>query len=157
MKQAVIWIGIVISLLLFSVGTQAVLIISSLNDPSFAVVPDYEQKAANWDQLQAQRQFNKDLGWTIELHALPGEDRYVLNLELELHGTYGKPLRDAQITVEAFHNARASRIQRAAFTHVGDGIYVATLRGRRPGVWEFQFEVVREDVRFTPVVRKSIS
>lgn len=157
MKQAVIWIGIVVSLLLFSIGTQTVLIIKSLNDPSFAVVPDYEQKAANWDQLQAQRQINRDLGWTIDLHARPGNDRYEMKLELELYGTYGKPLRDAEIVVEAFHNARASRIQKGVFTHVGDGIYVATIRGRRPGVWIFQFEIVRGDVRFTPVLRKSIS
>ncbi|MDH3626396.1 MAG: FixH family protein [Acidobacteriota bacterium] len=157
MKHTLIWVGIIVSLLLFSVATQTVLIVSSMTDPSFAVVPDYEQKAADWDLKNAQAQRNRQLGWTLDVRTRPGNERFELNVEVEIHGTYGKPIRDAHIVFEAFHNARASQIQRSEMVHVGDGIYIATIGGRRAGVWQFQFQVDHEDQRFTSTVRKSVA
>ena len=46
MRPAVVWVSIIVGLLAMSVIGHAVLLISAVCDPSFAIEPDYEQKAA---------------------------------------------------------------------------------------------------------------
>ena len=67
MKPRYFWIGLVVALLALSVGVHAVLLIASINDPSFAVEPDYERKARNYDEIQRQREASRALGWMADL------------------------------------------------------------------------------------------
>jgi hypothetical protein len=72
-----------------------------------------------------------------------------LRLTTRLLDAAGLPIPDAQVSLETFHNARAARILRATLTPDGDGTYAAGLLVRRPGLWEFRFEVLHEGRRFT--------
>lgn len=156
MKSSIVWIGIVVALLLFSVGTQVTLMVAAVHDPSFAVEPDYEERARNWDAVQAQRARNEALGWTVDLSTAPGERPRTVDVELLVFGAYGKPLREARVRVATFHNARAAHVIEADLPGNGEGVYRATLPMTMSGVWEFRVEVLDGEDLYTETVRKSV-
>ncbi len=155
MKRGGAWIGIVVALLGFSVATQAVLIWSALDDPSFAVEPDYERKARDWDLLSAERQRSRELGWTTSLSPRAVVSGQV-DVTFEAFDRHGKPVREATVNVETFHIARASTIFRARLIATGDGVYGARMPLSRPGTWEFRLRVQSGDDIYTETLRKSV-
>ena len=155
MKPRYFWIGLVVALLAFSVGVHAVLLIASINDPSFAVEPDYERKARNYDEIQRQREASRALGWMADLTTSPADPGEV-QVSLSMFDRYGKPLREAAVSVETFHVARAGNWIRGELQPAGDGVYAATLPLRRSGLWEFRLKVVRGDDVYTETIRKSV-
>lgn len=156
MSPRIVWVGLIVSLLVGGVATQAVLIVSALNDPSFAVEPDYERKANRWDEHRAQQARNRELDWTLDVgtNAAGIGQRLVW---VQLFDTWGKPIMDAEIGVETFHNARAGQVLKTTLRHERDGRYVAMLPMRRPGVWELRLRATRGDALFTAVRRKSLA
>jgi len=154
-KPRYFWIGLVIALLSLSVGVHAVLLIASINDPSFGVEPDYEQKARNYDQIQRQREASRALGWMADLTTLPA-DAGEVGVSVNLFDRYGKPLREAEVSLETFHVARSGHWVRGQLEPAGDGVYAATLPLRRSGLWEFRLRVVLGDDVFTETIRKSV-
>ncbi len=156
MRAQFVWIGIVVSLLVGSVVTQGVLLVASMSDPSFAVEPDYERKAADWDAIQRRKQESLRLGWTVDLRTSPSERAGEVNVELSVFDRFGKPIRDATVALKTFHNARAGNVIAGRLFHDADGIYLATLPMRRSGIWEFRLEVVQGESHYTDVVRKSV-
>lgn len=155
MKPRHFWIGLVIALLSLSVGVHAVLLIASINDPSFGVEPDYERKARNYDEVQRQREASRALGWMADLTALPADPGEV-DVSVNLFDRYGKPLREAEVSVETFHVARSGNWVRGRLEPAGDGVYAATLPLRRSGLWEFRLRVVQDDHVYTETIRKSV-
>lgn len=156
MKPAVFWIGMVVGLLLLSVGTQVALLVAAVNDPSFALEPDYERKAAEWDRLQAERRRSDDLAWEVQLRTAPAAVAGGVRVELELADAAGSPIHDASVAFDAFHNARASRIVHHRLPLGTDGIYRATLPLVPSGIWEFRLEITRGDDRFVRTLRTSV-
>jgi nitrogen fixation protein FixH len=63
----------------------------------------------------------------------------------------GRPLEDATIQVTTFHHALAQDRAQTALSPVGNGRYTADIRFSRPGLWEFQFTVLRGVDAFTAV------
>ena len=151
-KARVTWIGVIVGLLGFSVITQAVLIVASLSDPSFAVERDYEAKAANWTATQQQAAVNAKLDWTLNLLTAPTASPRELQLTVHLFDQWGKPITEASITGSGFHNARANDIVDFTMTYVDGARYVATIPARRSGKWEFRFAVDHESDHFTETV-----
>ena len=96
---------------------------------------------------------NCELGWTLEVGPAPigGRDGAV-DLSVTLAGPAGA-LDDADVQIEAFHNARAAEIRQVTLEGAGEGVYRARLTDVRPGLWEFRFVVERQGIRFTDVQR----
>lgn len=151
------WIALIVGLLLFSVGTQAILIVSALSSPSFAVVPDYENKARNWDDVARQRALNERLAFTIdaEVAALPAPGEAFV--EVRLWDTWGKPLREATLNAEAFQLSRAQHPLRLKFHHVQDNLYRAQATLAPPGLWQFDWVVERGADRYTESSRIEVA
>jgi hypothetical protein len=156
MRPAVVWIGIVVALLAMSVTGHAVLLFSAIYDPSFAIEPDYERKAANWDEIQRLKRQSAELGWTVSLGTTPGRQRGDVDLRLQLVDRLGDPITDATVELDAFHNARAGRILRGHPVHQADGVYEETLPARRSGVWEFRLNITRGEEVYVGTIRKSV-
>ena len=156
MKPAVVWIGIVVGLLSMSVIIQLVGVILAVNDPSFALEPDYERKAAEWDERKEQRRRSEVLGWETSLRTTPSTTKGMVDVELTLVDSEGTPISDALVSFDAFHNARASQILRDELPHQQDGNYRKTLPLRRSGVWEFRLDITRGNDRFLETTRKSV-
>jgi len=110
---------------------------------SHAVEPDYDRKALNWNQAARQIAHNKDLGWSLELTEV-GRD----SLSVSLMDRDGRPIRKAQVSLEAFHHAHAGNRIYADLRDL-DGRYSASLAVNRPGLWEFQFTVKHQGQTFT--------
>jgi nitrogen fixation protein FixH len=145
-------IGIAATLLL-SAGANILVMFIARGDPAFAVEPDYYQKAVTWDATMEQQRLNVSLGWqatgTLALAApgIPGR------LSVSLVGPGDTPIRDAVVTVEAMHNARASQRYGASLTPDGAGGYTAALDAHRPGEWEVRVTAVKGTDRFTQSLR----
>ena len=156
MKPGTVWIGAVIGLLLLSVGIQAALLIIASSDPSFALEPEYEQKAQEWDALRRERQASEELGWEVKLRAVPATAPYQVELRLEAVDRDGQPIEDARVSLEGFHNARLGDIRSWKLPHREGGLYSELLPIRRSGVWEFRVRMERGESLFVDRFRKSV-
>lgn len=143
------WPTLVFALLGMQVLICATIIYASNSDPTFAVEPDYYQKSLNWDAAQAQKRAQSELGWTLALDvssaASPLGQR---QLRCRLMGRDGRPIEGAAVSAEAFHHARGNDRLRIEFIPAGPGSYEAAAPLRKPGLWEFRFDVRRGEQVF---------
>jgi nitrogen fixation protein FixH len=143
------WPLLIVALLVGGAGANLGLMLAATGDASFAVEPDYYQKALHWDETMAQEARNAALGWTIavvfERAAQPG----AVKLTARVDDRTGHAIEGAHVAVEAFHSARARRVLRATLTAAAAGRYSATLPLDRPGLWELRLRVERGDQVFT--------
>lgn len=148
------WMFVPVILLAGLIGFQMLLLSGALNDPSFALEEDYYQKAVDWDVHVAQQRENARLGWRVEPRVeRAGEGaRFVLVMS----DAQGRPLTGAQISVVAFHNARANERQSPGFREEGDGRYVTAAAALRPGQWELRVMVMHGAGRFEESYRVEV-
>ena len=149
MRARITWVGVIVGLLGFSVITQAVLIISSLSDPSFAVEPDYEARAANWNEVQQQQAENSRLDWTLNVLTAPAEESGQIVVTVHLFDRWGKPITEASVRGTAFHNARAAHLVEFHAPYVDGARYQTVMPAHMGGRWEFRFDVTHDGARFT--------
>ncbi len=157
MKAHHFWIGLVVALLAMTVLTYGAGLLIAISDPSFAVEENYEQKAANWDEIQREYRDSEKLGWTIDLSTQPGRIRGEVEVTLELYDRYGKAIHDADVEVECFHNARAADIYRERLDFVADQYYRRLMMLNRSGIWEFRLRVTRGEEVYVKKLRKSVA
>lgn len=155
MSPRVRWVGLICVLLGSTVVFHGALLVFSLVDPSFAVVPDYEGKAARWDEAKRELEKSRALGWTVDLKTRPAGPGYV-EVSVDVFDRYGKPVRASEAQVEAFHNARASERLGDRLTRTEDGRYIALMPLGRPGLWEFRLTFERGSERYVGVLRKDV-
>lgn len=139
-----------VSLLLISVGANVFLIMRATDDPSFAVEPDYYDKAVHWDESQAAKQASRDLGWRAEIEAAHE------GVTVELVDALGRPVEGAEVQIVAFHNARARDRLVDTMRPAGPGRYDLRRRLERSGIWEIRLTARRGDDRFLHVVREEL-
>jgi len=150
LKDGRIWPFIIVGLLSISVVANVILLIKATGDPAFAVERDYYQKAVDFDKSQAAQARSDALGWKIELTA----DRE--QVQVRLFDAEGHPIGDAEVKVEAFHNARAANIISADLQSEGAGLYAYSGAFSRPGIWEYRLVAKRGEQRFAETVRKEL-
>lgn len=150
MKKGWYWPAILGGLMAIVLVPNFVLVYLATSDPSFAVEEDYYGKALAWDETMAQESANAALGWIVAFSVGPSTGGSGLTeIRAEIREPDGREIGDAAVRVTTFHNARASRLLQASLEPDGDGGYSAELPLRRPGLWEFRFEILRGDDRFT--------
>jgi nitrogen fixation protein FixH len=150
LKKGWQWPWIIGGLMAVVLGANLILIYVATSDPSFAVEEDYYQKALAWDDKRAQDRLNTQLGWSLELDvARTRSADGTVGLTTRLLDERGRPISNARIHVETFHNARAAFVLEGDLRGDGEGYYSVSLPMRRPGLWEFRFEVTRTGQRFT--------
>ncbi len=131
------------------IGNLAMMVVASRN-ASFAVEPDYYQKALHWDEKRLQDRTNENLGWDVALaFAKPDPLRPELELSVVLTDGSGAPLEGATLAVTAFPIARASELLEARLEGGEAGRYTVLLPIRRAGLWEYRFVVDHDGQRFT--------
>ena len=142
-------------LLAASAGANIALVVITSRDTSFAVEPNYYAKALAWDQTMAQQARNDALGWSLGLRVDPSDARGRMTVTVRLVDRAGAPIEGAQIAVEAFHNARASRILSAALRPDGQE-YAAGMPLDRAGLWEFRLRVTRGPEVFVTTLTRDV-
>ncbi|UCD75941.1 MAG: FixH family protein [Phycisphaerales bacterium] len=156
MKAKITWIGIIVGLLGMSVVIYGIAIVITVTDPSFAIEPDYEKKAADWDTIQRQQAINRALAWSATINVEAGPKRGEIIVRVTLHDRDDAPIDGAIVELDAFHNARASQIYRARLDHAGEGQYTAAMPIRRSGIWEFRLTANHRGDVFTKTIRKTL-
>lgn len=140
----------IVGLLAISVVANVILIGYAHNDPGFAVEPDYYEKAVEFDEIQAARAASDRLGWRVSVKA--ERER----LEVRLFDGDGKPVSGAEMSVEAFHNARANQRIKGTLSAEAPGLYAMRAPFARPGIWEYRLEAVRGEDHFIETVQEEI-
>jgi len=151
--------GVVLAALL---GTQLTVLHFVLDDPSFALEPDYYRKAVAWDSQRELARQSQALGWHAEITAQPGSPAQPgsvppgLELRVQLRDARQRPLAGAAVQVQAFANARAARVLAAALRETAPGTYTAEIPSSELGLWEFRLAATRGADRFAEVLRQSV-
>ena len=148
------WSLVPVGLIVAMLGGLGTMTYLATDDPSFAVEKDYYKKAVAWDDTRAQAEANARLGWKIELATQPhGAD---LQVVAKVTDAQGVPIRGASVDLEAFANARASRVHTTTLVPAADASYRGDVALTQPGLWEFRFKVESGGQRFTGVVRQEV-
>ena len=144
------------TILAIGVGVNVTMMRIAASDPSFAVEPDYYQKAVHYDDVIAQRARNAELGWRLEPQ-VARHDAGGATLRVRLADAEGEAISGATLSVEAFPIARSTDVVRATLVASADGAdYAVELPVRHTGRWELRFDASRGGDRFTAVERVEI-
>lgn len=141
--------AIVLGLLGGHVVFVLIAITIATGDRSFAVVPDYYQKAVAHDDRKAELSASAELGWQLELRPADSVDttghRGVVVL---LRDHEGLPVTGAEVGVSAYHYARASEPIAFELTELLPGQYSGSAAVERAGFWQFELIATRGQQRF---------
>jgi nitrogen fixation protein FixH len=135
------WPAALLGLLCMQVAMSGLVFYLAKSDRTFAIEPEYYQKALGWDATRSQERATAALGWRAELALAPAQDAAEgHDLVVRLMAGAGLPLRQADVTVEAFHHRRAKERILLRLREAEPGVYrVAAPRGPA-GVWEFRIQ-----------------
>lgn len=144
------WPGLVVALISISLCFAGVTAFVAVSDPSFAVEPDYYDKALRWDEQREQSARNNQLGWRVEIEVSDSPDPLGRReVRLTALDPEGSPVSGASASVEMFHHSRSANRLGAALAESEPGVFVAALPIARDGIWEVRFEVRRGGEAFT--------
>ena len=121
----------------------------ALDDPGFAVEPDYYKKASRWDDHKRDQARSLATGWRATLAAEPSGS----GLRVSLFDARGEPLKGAQLVAQAFANARAADVRQLTFNESAPGVYIAKLLDRHSGLWEVRVHAKKGDQTYDLVQR----
>ena len=130
----------------------------AIDDPSFALESNYYDKAVHWDENQQQARKSQAMGLQVALTeplTLSETGRIMVQLSV----TDGKKLAfaGADVALDAFPNAYASRVQRLVLRELKPGLYVGELSPGVRGLWELRVVVKLGTLRYDQVLRADVS
>ncbi|MDF3071425.1 MAG: FixH family protein [Polyangiaceae bacterium] len=129
----------------------------AIDDPSFALEPDYYDKAVHWDRIQGRLRASEALGFALTVHepiTVTADGRAAI--ELQLTDRSGAGISGAVLEMAAFPNAFANRVEEVVFTEVAPGIYRGELRHGVAGLWELRCKVSVGTSRYTRSLRTDV-
>jgi nitrogen fixation protein FixH len=147
------WAWFPVGLLGLLVTVQVVLFKLSSGDDSFAIEPEYYQKAVNWDARAREREISERLGWQAQATIV--QTGTASTLRVILLDRTAAPLRSATLAVDAFPNSRATQVQHLALREVSPGVYEGELRITHGGEWEVRLQAKRALDTFSTALRTS--
>lgn len=130
----------------------------AIDDPHFALEPNYYDKAVHWDRTQSEARDSAALGLQLTLTqplALSADGS--LELELRVTDRERVALSGAVVELEAFPNAYASRVERLRLNETSPGVYRARLGGRATGLWELRFGIATGGRHFYQSLRRDVA
>lgn len=155
MKRPSVFPAIVFGLLGLNITIVTLTLYLAHSDPSFAVEPDYYQKAVAWDTSARLRAASDRLGWAAALEVAPHESGIPL-LTVRLLDRAGSPVVDANVEVAAFASARAGERRLISLLPAEPGVYVADMPDAQTGQWEFGLTATRGAERFEAAFERRV-
>jgi hypothetical protein len=149
------WVpALLLGSMLVGLGTLAYI---AIDDPGFALEPNYYDKAVHWDQSQAAGRESDALGLELALAPLTVVKGGQVQLELTVNARGGSPFTGGDVRVEAFPNAFASRIERVALRETAPGVYSGGLPRGVLGLWELRVTLKRGALNFQQILRRDVA
>ncbi len=130
----------------------------AIDDPTFALEPNYYDKAVHWNERQAQARESETLGFKL---SLPGplviSAGGKVKVELGVKDRGNVAVLGANVSLDAFPNAHADHVEQLTLRETSPGIYSGELSRGLRGLWELRV-VVREGTRhYTEALRCDIA
>lgn len=104
----------IVGLLGLQVAGGVFAIILATGDESVAVVPDYHQRALQWDDEMAVRRASEKLGWTCDVQQIAMADNGSAGLVAALTDDRGETIDVAQGTLQWYQHIRANDVRQLA-------------------------------------------
>lgn len=150
-----LWPNAIYALIAMNLIVVGITIYAANRDPSFAVEPDYDTKALEWNKTAAQIATNQRLGWTLSVESWPARGNPKLTVRLA--DSIGRPLGGARVELTAFSSLRSGERRSSTLTAAEPGLYAGELPIDRAGLWEFRFTVHRGPETFTRTLEQEIA
>lgn len=129
----------------------------AIDDPNFALEPNYYDKAVHWDKTQTEARQSNLLGLKLELQApLMIAANGKVNVQLSVKDRRDLNFSGAEVQIEAFPNAYAGRIEHVSLRETAPGIYAGELAGGIRGLWELRITVKQGALRYSQVLRHDV-
>ena len=144
-----LWTGFILLFFVIQAIVWIIAITLTSNDKSHAVLPNYDQRALNWNEQVKVRAASQKLGWQSRLSIdETGDIMGQRVITMKLLDRDNRPVNDAAVELRAFHRARAGVPQMLQFAASGEGTYTSTIRVDKSGLWQFEGQAVAgSDVR----------
>lgn len=127
-------------------------------DPSFAVVPDYYQKAVDYDERKALLAQSDALGWTVSLTPANNVDAIDRRgLVVQIKDAQGVSVTGLSVRIEAYHLARAGDAVVFECVEALPGQYVGHAQVAREGFWQFSIDASMGEQRFVADVKQFVT
>jgi nitrogen fixation protein FixH len=152
-----VWAWVPALLLGSMLAGMGVLVSIAVDDPHFALEPDYYDKAVHWDRARAETSASQALG--LQLTVSPTLDRAAdgsVELEVSIADSARAPFAGAAVELEAFPNAYRNRAQRITLREAAPGVYRGKLERGDLGLWELRLAVSRGADRFHETLRRDV-
>ena len=135
---------------------QAILWVFALrfvhDDPSHAVVEDYDRLALSWDQQRARLDASAALGWNAAIDFEAG------SLEVQLTDRDAQAVQADRVVATVFHQAAAAHRQQIELVAAGPGLFVGPSPVDRAGKWRVEIDARRGgDVFLDTQVREVVA
>lgn len=142
------WGGFVVGLLGLQIAGGIFAIMLATGDKSVAVVPDYHQKALQWDRQVALQEASQRLGWTLGVE-VTNSGRQHPGMSLLLVDRTGMPVVLDQGEIQIYRHVRASEVRTVALPNGTTGAIKLTDCFTSPGLWQVSVDVTdRQGNRF---------
>lgn len=146
------WVpALLLGSMLLGLGSAAYI---AIDDPHFALEPDYYDKAVHWDRGRAEARQSEELGLRLSLAPLNVNASGTIELRLSVADRGDGALSGAEVAIEAFPNAYASKIQQVSLREVAPGVYAGELSRAVSGLWELRVSVKHAGARYREALRR---
>lgn len=152
------WPVIVVALLLGHVSLMVTAVVLASGDKSFAVLPNYYEKAVNWDKNQAELRASEKLGWQVTLIPSPNVDPTGRRaLAVILTDAAGRPIADAAVELTWYHHARPTELLKASLHTDASGRAEQVVTMRREGFYQVNMTATAAGRRFVTALSPFVS
>jgi len=129
-----LWPAALVAVLAITVLANVAIYWTANHDSSFAVEPDYYQRAIDWDSTVARGQRSAALGWSADVRLAPPEAGQAI-LSVTLAARSGVPLDSADVRAALSHNAHGANVFQVRLLPSGPGLYAARVPSTAQGLW----------------------
>ena len=147
-QAAVRWGSVVVGLLSLQVAGGIAAIVLATGDESVAVVPDYHQKALQWDREIALRDASAKLGWQAKMTVIASQRQtgaVIGGLQIMLSDREGQPVSIESGSIEWYRHVRAGEVQRRSVAANEAGLIDLQACFDAEGLWQVSIDLRDEE------------
>lgn len=139
------WSAFIVFLLGGSVSMWIYAAFLAVSDPTMAVVPDYHEKALQWDKHLEVARVSKAIGWTIAVVPSAAVDAHASReLTFFVRDRDARPVAGATGHVRMYHHARGKEVHTIELSEKEPGSYSLVTPMQRAGTWQLDVTLDRE-------------
>ena len=146
------WMFAPIALLGLTVVIATVTVLSAVVGHPLGMEPDYDKKAAAWQQEREQRAQNERLRWVVTPDIRSEGRRRTVHLRIE--DKHAARIDASRVEVECIPVRAAEARTVIALTRLETGDFAGSFDSPISGQWEFRVTVERDGTRYTDAFRR---